>query len=173
MRISALIRSHGLGLKNLYVTVCMCLSLHFPISVSIPEYMVFILLSFCVLLLNTSSHCARKGWWLLTTGNTFFSPHWNLQGSSAWDGWTKGKQGSQAASIKLNAVPKDPGFSDFQKAVSQPPSQTPRGLASYTLGRKGWREQDTILLAVVWLAEVHISGKSWPWKTGMQFFQSV
>lgn len=105
MWISELIWCHGLGAKNSPLCMYMCESalLYFNFY----SWVYFLSpahATLYILLLSTYSHFAGKRWWLMTKGNTFFSPQWSQQGSSARELWIESKQGSHAASIKLNAA---------------------------------------------------------------------
>lgn len=117
MWISELTWCHGLGAKNLCLCNCvyMCESAFLHFNFYSWVYFLCPSLTMLYILLCTYSHFARKMWWLMTKGNTFFSPQWSQWGSSVWELWIESKQGSHAASIKLNAVLKDHVFCGFSK----------------------------------------------------------
>lgn len=147
MCVSELIRCRGLSVEreSLYKWVWVFLYLSFYSWVYNTVFP-HLLLLFCILWLYTYSHFIRKRLWLMTEGHTFFSPQWNQRGSSAWEHWIEGKPGSQAGSIKSNAVLKDPVCYGYSKDCITASLPNPTGaIASYTQAQKGGESK--ILLA--------------------------
>lgn len=118
-----------------------------------------------ILLLSTHSHFARKRWWLMTNGNTFFPPQWSQRGSLAWELWIEGKQSSHAASTKLNAVLKDHVFCGFSKGCTRAFFPTRKGLVSCTpRGKEVERARYCLRSGCCMISQGLHHRESWPWK---------